>query len=262
MWLAKAHEARNTCEVHLASMSMQDLAKLVPDQSDSLSELAGQNVGVISSRLGMEPLLLPCLVCLVRPVIDSRQVDSMDALREHKNSPRLEESIRTHKSKYGMPPTPWHLMYSFCNPQKRQLEAVTTNPHRLCRTHRARGLKSGANRIHVLVFGACPAQECKWRKSQRLERSCHARTRGIPNHCVKGAVGFRLMRKSVILSANAPGIVATIALAEAYARKMPQCRLGELARLYWNGQALPRAFLQSLYMQGRWLLQWGTPAIW
>ena len=85
MWLVKTHEARNTCEVHLASMSMQDLAKLVPDQSDSLSELAGQNVGVISSLLGVEPLLLSCLVCLLRTVTDSRQVDLMDALREKKN---------------------------------------------------------------------------------------------------------------------------------------------------------------------------------
>ena len=63
MWLVKAHEARNTCEVHLASTSMQDFAKLVSDQSDSLSELAGQNVGVISSLVGVEPLLLSCLVC-------------------------------------------------------------------------------------------------------------------------------------------------------------------------------------------------------
>ena len=41
-------------------MSMQDLAKLVPDQSDSLSELAGQNCWrrIISLRCGALALVL------------------------------------------------------------------------------------------------------------------------------------------------------------------------------------------------------------
>ncbi len=116
MWLVRKHESLGSCQVDFEKMHLTDLAKLVPDEQEYLSELqeaVTMSAGKVASMLQVQPLMISCCMCLLGKLLEGRQESLLQLFRDQRHWAALKRNIAQHKTRYGFPPSPWALIFAF-----------------------------------------------------------------------------------------------------------------------------------------------------
>ena len=69
LWLIRAHQDLGTCRVDYSQMTVEDLKRLMPDSSNSLSKVGLSHKATVFQVVeGMDPLVIATFLCLFLPV--------------------------------------------------------------------------------------------------------------------------------------------------------------------------------------------------
>lgn len=114
LWLIQAHQARGTCRVDYSQMLVKDLARLMPDSSNSLSKVGfSEKASVFGVVEGMDPLVVATFLCLFLPV--EKKLSHMSAITNPSNHAQALRMIEEYKSLAAVPPLPSWLAENLAN---------------------------------------------------------------------------------------------------------------------------------------------------
>jgi hypothetical protein len=111
-WWIQNHGASGTNMLDFNEWALEELASIVPDQSQQLLEInvaEYATVQQLADKTRQCPLLVTVGLCLVKPLLARENVDKLRVLCNPDHHQLALKLIRTYQQRYSMPPSPLHL---------------------------------------------------------------------------------------------------------------------------------------------------------
>ena len=111
-WLICVYEQANLGQIDWRAMSLRDMARLVPDETEQLQKIGWEvPVVAVSQCLGTHPMMVSCQLCLTRRVLNEPKM--LQIFSDACNQEKLAQLKQHHVDAYGIPPSPWQLARDF-----------------------------------------------------------------------------------------------------------------------------------------------------
>ena len=105
LWLIRAHQDLGTCQVDYSQMTLEDLKRLMPDSSNSLSKVGLSHKATVFQVVeGMDPLVIATFLCLFLPL--EKKPSHLSAITNPANHELALRLIKEYESRAGVPPPP------------------------------------------------------------------------------------------------------------------------------------------------------------
>ena len=105
LWLIGAHQDLGTCQVDYSQMTLEDLKRLMPDSSNSLSKVGLSHKATVFQVVeGMDPLVIATFLCLFLPL--EKKPSHLSAITNPANHELALRLIKEYESRAGVPPPP------------------------------------------------------------------------------------------------------------------------------------------------------------
>ena len=105
LWLIGAHQDLGTCQVDYSQMTLEDLKRLMPDSSNSLSKVGLSHKATVFQVVeGMDPLVIATFLCLFLPL--EKKPSHLSAITNPANHELALRLIKEYESRAGVPPRP------------------------------------------------------------------------------------------------------------------------------------------------------------
>jgi hypothetical protein len=111
-WWIQDHGASGTNRLDFNEWTLEELASIVPDQSQQLLEInvaEYATVQQLADKTRQCPLLVTVGLCLVKPLLAPENMDKLRVLCNPDHGQLALKAIRTYQQRYSMPPSPLHL---------------------------------------------------------------------------------------------------------------------------------------------------------
>jgi hypothetical protein len=111
-WWIQDHGASGTNRLDFNEWTLEELASIVPDQSQQLLEInvaEYATVQQLADKTRQCPLLVAIGLCWAKPLLARENVDKLRVLCNPDHHQLALKVIRTYQQRYSMPPSPLHL---------------------------------------------------------------------------------------------------------------------------------------------------------
>jgi len=106
------HDEAGTNRLNFEEWSLEDLARIVPDQTQTLHKLATEYATVqqLADQTQQLPLMVSCGLCLMKPLLMEKNKQQLQVLCNLRNRQLVVETIKQYVQKFNFPPPPVHVV--------------------------------------------------------------------------------------------------------------------------------------------------------
>jgi hypothetical protein len=105
------HDEAGKNRLNFEEWSLEDLARIVPDRTQTLHKLAAEyaTVQLLADKTQQLPLMVSCGLCLMKPLLMEKNKQQLQVLCNLRNRQLVVETIKQYVQKFNFPPPPVHL---------------------------------------------------------------------------------------------------------------------------------------------------------
>jgi hypothetical protein len=110
-WRMQEHDEAGTNRLNFEEWSLEDLARIVPDRTQTLHKLAAEYATVqqLADKTQQLPLMVSCGLCLMKPLLMEKNKQQLQVLCNLRNRLLVVETIKQYVQKFNFPPPPVHV---------------------------------------------------------------------------------------------------------------------------------------------------------